>query len=226
MATMQRISPLTGKMTTYTQTISNMVYDHQTAPDLETLKNNITNELLTQQHDAYCDKIALVQGLFTDTAQPSIWIAQPLQATGTQTLIDPFTAVAVWSICKTILAIVLVAGTIIALWAIKSIIWGDPKKYIDPNNPNVTITWEQLISAQNAKFWYVCAKDGYGVGERAKYPNITDVPQAEIDAFTDHCVSAPDISDKGNEITSTLVLVGGVLVAIAGIWLVGQMFKR
>jgi len=226
MATMQHISPLTGKMTTYVQTVSNMVYDHQTAPDLETLKNNITNELLTQQHDAYCDQIALVQGLFTDTIQPSIWIAQPLQATGTQTLIDPFTAVVVWSICKAILAIILVAGTIIALWAIKSIIWGDPKKYTDPSNPNVTITWEQLISAQNAKYWYVCAKDGYGVGERAKYANITDVPQAEIDVFTDHCVSAPDISDKGNEITSMFILVGGVLVAIAGIWLLGQMFKR
>ena len=224
MATMQRISPLTGKMTTYIQTISNMVYDHQTAPDLETLKTNITSEILAQGHDAYCDNVSLVQGLFTDTIQPSIWVAQ---TEGGRLFIDPATLFVIWNICKAVIAIVLVVGTIIALWIIKSIIWGDPKKYTDPNNPSGSpITWEQLITAQNAKYWYVCSKDGYGIGDRTKYPNITDVPQAEVQVFNDHCATAPDISDPGRQWTSMFVLVGGTLVVIAGIWLVGQLFGR
>lgn len=224
MATMQRISPLTGKMTTYIQTISNMVYDHQTAPDLETLKTNITSEILAQGHDAYCDNVSLVQGLFSDTIQPSIWVAQ---TEGGRLFIDPATLFVIWNICKAVIVIVLVVGTIIALWTIKSIIWGDPKKYTDPNNPSGSpISWEQLISAQNAKYWYVCPKDGYGIGERSIYANITDVPQAEVQVFNDHCASAPNISDVGTQWTSMIVLAGGTLVLIAGIWLVGQLFGR
>lgn len=217
--TQRRLSPITGKMTLYTQTLQNYVYNHQTAPDVVAVAEQITSEFIAQGQDAYCDGVTLVQGVLTDTIQPSVWIAS------SETLIiDPVTWAAIASIVKYVALLVLGILAFVAVTAILERI--KPEEYYIPESGiEEPVSWEVYISYQNAHYWYVCSKDGAGFGDKSLYPNIEDVPEAIVQAYKDHCASAPDIG-PGDEVPNWLMVGGGMLILIAGIWLVGKLFAK
>jgi len=212
----EQISPKTGKLAVYIQTLQNYVYDHQTPPDLYVLASNITADLQAKGYDAYCESISLVQGALTDTMQPSVWIASEsvMVAGKVVHLLDPITVIAIASVTKALIKLFIIITIYFIVTAVKAIIYPEPKKYFLPEETGITepVSWEEYISYQNGKYWYVCPKDGFGIGERSKYPNIEDVPASEVQVFTDHCAIAPDISEKG--IDWTQVVTGVVIVGL------------
>jgi len=213
-------SPLTGQIVTYHQTLQNYVFDHQaTPPDRGAIINQINTDLASQGIDAYCDGITMVQGAITDTLQSSVWIAS-------QSPIPIAVALAVMKIVMWAIALFIVITLYYVITALKELIWGVPQQYYIPDYPTGPVSWSEYISYQNANFWYVCSKDGAGFGSKARYPNIEDVPQAEVNAYREHCATAPDISPGEGQLISIAIVVGGVILIVGGIWLVGKLFGR
>jgi len=216
----QRISPLTGLVTTYVPTVQNHTVQHQTAlPEVSTVINSINSSLLSSNVDAFCDSLVVVQGPLTDTLQPRVYISS-------QSPLAPAIVAIVMQILKIVFAALLVVGALYGLSALKELIYGVPNQYW---LPGVTITgpvdWTTYISYQNAHFWYVCNKDGMGFGDRSLYPAIGDVPVAEVAAYTEHCASAPDLSPVDN-ITGIAILVAGTAIVIGGIYLAVKLLER
>lgn len=213
------ISRKTGQLVVYRQTLQNYIYDHQSPPDLNTVSLQITSELGNQGYDAYCDHITLVQGVLTDTMQPSVWVA-------TESPLDPITITAIVQIIKTAILLFITITAYYIITAVKEVIWGVPKQYYIPD-PQITspVTWEEYISYQNAHYWYVCNKDGAGFGDKALYPTINDVPQSDVQAYLDHCATAPDISPEEVTLVQVAIIVGGTIIVIGGIWLATELIK-
>jgi len=225
-------SPYTGQLTAYVQGRPLTVTDHQTTtPDLELFKQTLTQEMVTQGADAYCDAVDYIQGVQSDTFFPSVWAAVGTTASGSLMVLGTDGRLIMgWDDFVAILAIILVqkafwvaVGLIIVL-AIVIVVIGylgrEPKyNYTDPNNNPASGTWTEYITNQNAKYWFVCSKDGFGVGERSLYASPQNVPSDQISLFNDHCNSAPDLTPKelGNWLTWIVlgaVAIGGIYIAV------------
>ncbi len=210
------INALTGEVTVYNQTLAHIIYDHnEQDPDLNAVRDQINSDLAMQGVNAFCDGVMLYKMNNTDTLRPSIYVASASP-------IPALVALAVIAILANIKTILLLAGLIIIAFflipVLKELIYGTPSSYYtgDPDNPS-PMSWSEYISYQNGHFWYVCSKDGSGWGDKALYPTVTSVPAAEVQAYQDHCASAPDISDKNANLiaslTTLIIIAGAVIIA-------------
>lgn len=219
-----KLSPLTGKLTSYFKVYQHYVYDHQAGVDTEAFKQALNQQYITESIDAFSDGVTLIQGALTDTMIPSLWVAEDQPIVGK--LLDPATiALLIWKVLDII-------ATLWPLWVTIGIVWGasviyttffgpKPDYYLpEDSGINQPVTWNEYISWLNQRYWYVCPKDGYAVAKRSEYGTITDVPQELVDAFTSHCETAPDLSPK--EWTNLLYVIGGIIVVGGLIWIVGK----
>jgi hypothetical protein len=196
-----RLSPLTGKLTSYFQVYQHYVYNHQTMEvDTEAFIENLNQDYQNEMLDAYCDGITIIRGALTDTMVPSLWVAEAEPETGK--LIDPATiAFLIWKILdiiKTLWPLWVLIGATWGFSVIYTTLFGPKPDYYLPEDSGVDhpVTWNEYMSWLNAHYWYVCPKDGYAVALRAEYATIEDVPNELVDAFKQHCASAPDLSPK------------------------------
>lgn len=234
--TQQLKSPLTGKMTIYYESYSIYVTTPSaTAPDLEAIKQKIDQDLLSQSVDGFCDAILAIQGILQDTYKPRLWVAeeQPtLQAKlGTELPIPPGIITAlIYALTIIGAAIILLVGVYlfmnsfmtIAGWIVK------PPQYVGgtPDTPVVYKTWAEYLSGQHLLYWYVCPKCGAGYGLKETYPNIEDVPQAEVDAFNEHVENCLGIPKDGKEIPGLIMLALGAGIVIVGLWAAVKILRR
>lgn len=229
-----KINPLTGQTLTYIQGRPLTTIDHQTAPfNPDLFKLELTNEMTTQSGvDAYCDSVTYIQGVVSDTVYPSVWAAVGVSASGRLMVLDSNGRLIMgWDDFILILGTILtstgfwVAVALVITFAIVYVVVGyltkEPQyNYTDINGNPTSGSWTQYISSQNAKYWFVCSKDGFGVGERSIYASASDVPADQISLFNDHCNSAPDL--KPPEWTTGLLMqivyatlaIGGIYIAV------------
>lgn len=229
-----RVNPLTGQTLAYVQGRPLTTIDHQTQtfnPDL--FKQELTSEMTVQSGvDAYCDSVTYIEGIVSDTVMPSIWAAVDVTASGQiMVLGSDGRLIMGWDDFVITLAVILmtpafwVAVALIITFAIVYVVVGyltkEPQyNYTDLSGNSTRGTWTEYISNQNAKYWFVCGKDGFGVGERTLYASASDVPADQISLFNDHCNSAPDL--KPPEWTTGLLMqivyaslaIGGIYIAI------------
>ncbi len=227
-----QISPYTGQLTAYVQGRPLTVTDHQTStPDSELFKQTLTQEMVNQGADAYCDAVDYIQGVQSDTFFPSVWAAVGTTASGSLMVLGTDGRLLItWTAFVAIIIAILklqsfwIAVGLIIVLAIVIVVVGylsrEPNyNFTDQNNNPTSGTWTEYISSQNAKYWFVCSKDGFGVGERSLYASPQNVPSDQIALFNDHCNSAPDLSPKelGNWLTWLVfgaVAVGAIYIAV------------
>ena len=205
------IDALTGQVKIYNQCYANVIYDHQTPVSLIQARDDLNAGFAANGVDAFCDGVLQWQMAVTDTLQPSIWAvgASPIPIA---------VAAGILLVVKLVIALLIVIAVYYLLTALVELLYGQPKTYYLEDG--TIASWEEYISYQNAHYWYVCSKDGSGWGDKTKYLSITDVPQAEVDAYKDHCASAPDIGDKGANIIAqltTLAIIVGVVIVVANV---------
>lgn len=220
-----RMSALTGKMTSYFQVYQHYVYDHQPAEvDSEAFRQALNQQYLNENIDAVSDGITIIRGALTDTMIPSLWVAEDQPQYGK--LVDPvIIGILIWkalSVIKALLPLWIIIGVAWGASVIYTTFFGPKPNYYLPEESGIDqpVTWEEYVSWLNGRYWYVCPKDGYAVGKRTEYPSITDVPKELVDAFKDHCETAPDLSPK--EWINFLYVIGGIVVVGGVIWLVGK----
>ncbi len=231
--TRQLKSSLTGKMTIYHESYSIYVTSPApTAPDLEAIKQKIDQDLLNQSVDGFCDEILAIQGIIQDTYKPRLWIAeeQPtLEAKlGAERLIAPGIVMAlIYAITIIAAAIITIAVVYLLMNSFMTIAeWvAGPPNYVGgtADTPVVYKSWSEYLSGQHLLYWYVCPKCGAGYGLKETYPNIEDVPQAEVDAFNEHVDSCLGIPKDENE-RGLIILALGAGVVIVGLWMLAKIF--
>jgi len=221
--TQKLISPMTGKLTLYYETYNIQVAEPATAPDLDGLRDRINNDLISQSVDGFCENILYMGGVFQDQYKTKTWIAgeQPqLEARlGRERLVAPIIIAAILlaiAIIVAAIAIVIVvyvlasSFTTISQWILQ------PPQYVGgtPDNPEVYDTWAEYLSAQHLRYWYVCPKCGAGFGDKTKYPNIEDVPEAEVNAYNEHMEVCQGIPTGVQNILVWLIFAGAAIVAV------------
>lgn len=234
--TQQFVSPLTGKLTVYDETYGIYVAEHSSLPpDLDALRDKINTDLVGQTVDGFCDDILMIQGIMQDTYKPRVWIAeeQPvLQANlGQQRLIAPLIVLAIIIligiivVAITTIVVVLFVGN--SFTAISRYIL-QPPEYVGGtlDNPWVFDNFAGYLSYQHLRYWYVCPKCGAGFGDKTTYPNLEDVPQAEVDIFNEHVEMCLGIPTGPQNVISYLVWVG-VLIAggLGAVYIVGKVIE-
>jgi hypothetical protein len=225
-------SPITGKLAIYHETYHIQVTTHASAPpDLDALKENINSDLLNRGIDGFCEQIWAIQGVFQDTYKPKVWIAEEQPTLVEKKGLFPWSAVIVAiaiiaaAIAATVIVYILANSFMtISQWFLQ------PPSYVggsDPNNPQVYDNWAEYLSAQHLYYWYVCPKCGAGFGAKAQYPNITDVPEEEVNAYKEHVESCLGIPTGPQNVTEYLIyaglIVGGVIVVV---WLLTSTGKK
>lgn len=230
------ISPYTGQLTVYVQSIAPTVINHQTPPNLDALKNHLTDELVAQTGaDAYCDAVTYIGGAVTDNYLSSVWAAVAVTADGNLAVLDTTGSLGIlWSELAEALILLLnnkafwtFLGLVVVL-AIAYVVIGylgyQPQyAYPDLSGNPTTGTWTQYISTQNAKYWFVCSKDGFGTGERALYASPADVPDDQINLFNEHCTNASDISPKDRQMPDWIWWIVIPVVAIGGVYIAAKV---
>jgi hypothetical protein len=217
-------SPYTGNLAIYTQTISPSITPPGSNVNITDAKISIDNYVYQHGVDGYCDDIGFRGGILSDTYYPSIWIGTTLSASGQLVTLDtegkqgslPLTGA-----CLVVLAAIALA---ITLLVVGYLVWSrDSYAYMDTNTGQLvnTSSWTNFMSHQNAAYWFVCGKDGYGVGLRSQYAQASDVPQTEVDRWKEHCDQAADLSAPDQAITNIIwalaigaVAIGGVYIAV------------
>lgn len=200
-------SPYTGTLTAYARGRPLTTTDHQqTLPDVELFKMTLTDQMVNQGVDAYCDGVDYIAGI-QDTFLPSIWAAVTVTTSGTLMVLGKDGSLIMgWDdFIEFVLVPILLQKafwTVVGLVVLLAIVWvvvgylsREPQyNYTDPNGNPAKGTWTEYMTNQNAKYWFVCAKDGFAVGLRSQYTTPRDVPTDQIALFNNHCSSAPDLS--------------------------------
>lgn len=216
-------SPHTGRLAIYTQTITPTITSPGSNVNIETAKTDITTYVYQQDVDGYCDDIGFIGGILSETYYPSIWVATGATADGQLVALDTEGNLTSLSITVTIAAIIIAAIALaITVVVVAYLVWSHQSyAYMDAKTGNLVSTpsWTDYISHQNAAYWFVCGKDGYGVGLRTQYARASDVPQSEVDLWKDHCDQAADLSAPDEAITNILWAVAIAAVAIGGIYI-------
>lgn len=194
--------------------------------DITQSTGNITNNLGSNGVDGFCDTINYIGMALSDTYYPSVWLATEATAEGDLVVLgtdglqrDSLIAPAVLAV----LVLCIVAGLAFGVaLAVGYLIWGqDSYSYYDPDNGDyrTTNSWTNYISTLNAKYWYVCEKDGYAVGPRSQYASPSDVPEDQVSLWFDHCERAADLSPQSNPVADvvTWLIIGAA--AIGGLYL-------
>ena len=229
-----RVNPLTGQTLTYVQGRPLTTIDHQTAPfNPDLFKQELTNQMTSQSGvDAYCDSVTYIQGIVSDTVYPSVWAAVGVTASGQLMVLGSDGRLIMgWDDFIIILTTILttqgfwVAVALVITFAIVYVVVGyltkEPQyNFTTPNGTPSSGSWTQYISNQNTKYWYVCSKDGFGVGERSIYASASDVPSDQIALFNDHCNSAPELKPPDwttgllMQIVYAALAIGGIYIAV------------
>ena len=241
--TKKMYSPLQGRTLEYLESYTIRVTSPKgTPPDLEAVKTKINTDFANGTPDsnnapidAQCDSILVIQGAVQDTYKIRSWVAETQAATFIQanqtriarlqgrTLFDLITIIAIIAVAfiisaAIVLIVVVVLGWLAFMAVAKSLLPGKPT-YVGgtPDNPTIYDDWAAYLSSQNMLYWYVCPKCGAGFGLKSSYPNITDVPQEEVQAFEEHKKNCLGIPQTNYETTSFLIwaviaVVGGVAV--------------
>jgi hypothetical protein len=210
------ISRLTGKMIVYVQ-----VYQHYvTKPsplDPYTLRDEANQGYEAQGYDAFCNSITIIGHALSNTVIPEVYasseqfdVVPHYGQEGKKLLL--FTIMALLGVI-----LVLIGAILLASSAIYDT-WFAPRKDYWNEDIKEWETWEQKISWMNEHYWYVCSKDAASFGSKITYPNVTDVPEAIVKIYQDHCANAPDITPKQPDWLWTIVYValalGGIYVAV------------
>lgn len=227
------VSPVTGRAQVYTETIQNYVVPHQygtVTPDQ--LRTEVDTQLVAQGVDGYCENVILVQSVLTDHYQVVVWAAseQTLDLDGKIVyVIAPLIIVAIIvaiSLAVTILGLAYMTFSFLA--EMVQTIKGPRPRYWNPDSPDVPFeSFSEYYTRQTANYWYVCPKCGAGFGSKNVYPNVEDVPEAEVQAFEDHkadCLGLPRAEEEW--IGGYIVIGAVVLLALGGMWLLGQAIAR
>jgi len=230
--TKQSISPLTGRLATYHQTLGIYITTPAPAtPDVDAVRTQIDNDLITQSVDGFCDEILVIQGVTNDTYKPSVWIAeeQPtLEARlEKQTLIAPaIILIAVAIIAASIATVIVVVVLTQSFTHLAEKLLNLPT-YVGgtPENPVTYGSWAEYLSGQHNLYWYVCPKCGAGFGLKLDYPTAGDVPQTEIDAFNEHVDMCLGIPQQGNIWEFLLFAALGVGAIISVAWVVTKVIS-
>ena len=229
-----KVSPYTGKLAPMIQGRPLIVTEPIAGqPDLELFKTELTNQMLTQSGvDSFCDAVDYIGGNTQATFLPSVWTAVDVTSSGKLMVIGPDGRLIMgWDDFVIILVTILttsqfwiaVIGVIVlaAIIVVVGYLSREPQyNFEDPNGNPDSGSWTEFISNQNAKYWFVCSKDGFGIGERSTYASPTDVPETEIAVFNEHCNNAPDISPPEwfetllMQIVYVGIVIGGIYVAI------------
>lgn len=232
--TLKMVSPLTGKLTTYAESYRIYVTTPAPAtPDLNALKTRINSDLVNQSVDGVCDEILVIQGVTNDTYRPRVWLAEEQAAIvatyGVESLLAPIVAacLAAAIIALAIAAIIIVYILTQSFTAIAAMLL-QPPKYVGgtPDNPTTYDNWAQYLSSQHNLYWYVCPKCGAGFGLKASYPNITDVPQAEKDAFDEHVNMCLGIPTGPQNVMEFIIYAAIAVVAVIGVtWALSSVLR-
>jgi len=232
--TQRMVSPLTGKLTTYVESYRIYVTTPAPAtPDINTLKTQINSDLLSQSVDGVCDEILVIQGVTNDTYRPRVWIAEEQTAIvatyGVEPLIAPIVAALIVAmiISVTIAVVIVVVVLTQSFTAIGKMLL-QPPQYVGgtPDNPVTYDNYAQYLSSQHNLYWYVCPKCGAGFGLKTAYPNITDVPQAEKDAFDEHVNMCLGIPTGPQNVTAFIIYAGiAVVGVIVAMWTISKVLS-
>lgn len=190
--TIRKISPVTGRMQTYIQTVTNLVI--QPAPSLNpnTLVSEVNTQLTASQTDAFCDQVVLVHGALSTEVQSSVWGASE----------SPLAPVIIAAIIMALAIAFVVVGlaliTTSFLAELAHLVAGYQPQYWNPQNPDQPFTtWSEYLTYQHAHYWLVCPKCGAGFASKSQYPLETDVPQDVKDMYNDHVASCLGIPQTG-----------------------------
>lgn len=229
-------SLLTGNLVTYHETYHIQVGTPATNPQaISELINRINTDLLDQGVDGFCNHILMIQGVTQSIYKPRVWIAeeQPVLMEKTPPKLIVWGPIII-AICKMIMilavaiAAVLICSMLTSSFTTIARYILQPPSYVggDPENPEVYDNWAQYLSSQHLHYWYVCPKCGAGFGAKTAYPNITDVPQEEVEAYNEHvksCLGIPQGSQNVWEfLIWTAAIIGGSVIIIVAIGQLGQ----
>lgn len=218
-------SPVTGQMAVYSQTIGASVVASGTPVNTGNLITAINDGLTAQAVDFLPASTAVgyLGMALSETYYPEVWVNTAVSADGklqyfnkTGTLIAP-----------AVLAVAVLA--IILGFFVTDVLWNVYKAehsfaYRNPNSGSIeTILGEtQFLTTLNSLYWYVCQKDGTGIGLKSQYPTLAQYQaspnyQAEMDYLKNHCENAQDLigsrlNDWLNMIILGVVVIGGVYV--------------
>lgn len=229
------VSPLTGKTLDYHESYTIRATPTATSPpDVDAMMNTLNSQFVSGNIDAQCDSILLLQGAITDEYKLRTWIAeeQPM-AQGRFEISNAviYAAVAIMAmITAIILTIAIMCYT--AFMAVSDALLPGQPSYVGTDgsgNTQVFHDWAAYYSSQQTLYWYVCPYCGVGFGLKSSYPNIEDVPQAEVDAYNDHVAICEGIPKTNYDATGLLVWaivgVGGIAFFIYGLPKIISAFK-
>lgn len=219
-------SPIAQAPTVYNPTYQNRSFTHQPSPiPVDQVINDANSQFLAQGADAFVDSMVGVQGPLVDTYQIRTWAAA-------ESPIAPLLVVIIFAVIAVAISAALIVGWLVGsatlLELAKKFFGEEPRWYNEEDPEHPFTTWSEFISAQNAKYWYVCYKDGAGFGEKALYPTPADVPPEIVELYEAHCAQAPDISapvgpQLGNMILFVVFILGGVFIVM---WGLGKVFGK
>jgi len=210
----RKISPITGKMQDYNQTITNRVVQPAPALNADTVVAEINTQLTASETDAFCDQVVLVHGALSTEVQCSVWGAS-------ESPLAPIIIAAI--ILAVTIAFVVVGLALITtsfLTELAHLVAGYQPQYWNPENPQTPFTtWSEYLTYQHAHYWLVCPKCGAGFANKSQYPLETDVPQDVKDMYQDHvdsCLGIPQTGTGGWMALLPFVIAAPIIVV--GIW--------
>lgn len=208
--TKQMLSPLTGKLTIYYEHSALMSFQLADPVPPESLRTLMNSNLLDAGYDATVDEVKIIQTALDTNVQAHIWIAE-------QSPVGPWLALAILAICVTVCYIwyqsTSTAQTIVEHF------WPKAKFY------QVDVEGNQIVVGSLAEY-ITC--------QRAAHPDEfvcgwcgQVYPTEELrDAHEETCPWKDGVPGEPPPYPGLIVLGLGVMVVIAGIWLVGKLFAR
>ncbi len=210
MGTITKLSPITGKLTTYYEHSTLATYTPGNPVSTESLKTLMNSDISTNGYDAFVDEVKVFQEPFFNSVQTHLWISG-------SSPVDPIIGLA-------ILALIVSAVVAFAIWEIKSSaqsivehFWPQAKFYqVDVNGTQIVVNSQaEYITCQRAAnpSKFVCGYCG-------QVFNTED----EKTAHEANCPWTSGVPGQAPSWMGLAILGIGAVLVLGGIWVVAKIF--
>lgn len=228
--TKQMISPLTGQLTSYTETfvihVTEPALNAVSQTDLNTIRDQTTTQAVAQGHDVICDTVLCVQGTLQDTYKTRTWVSDTSLSTygNGQTLIAPLVIIAIIVIIGIIIAATVVVVVLInSFMEVANKLLPSQPGYVggDPNHPQIYDDFAKYLSAQTEYYCLVCPKCGAGFAPKADYLDCLGIPAELTALYNEHVKNCLGIPQTNYSTTPFFVwAIIGIGGGLAGLYIV------
>jgi small-conductance mechanosensitive channel len=187
------------------------------------LQSKMTQEIVGQGVDGWCDEVVVVQHILTDDVYFYGYAAATESA-------SPTFVIPVW----VVLAVILSATVTVMFfgWLGYSFFTAVLEKALPTDRyttgeGETTTSFTDYVSIQRQYYWLVCPICGMGFASKNDYPTWEQIPQEIHDAYKEHVDHCPGIRSEEAFPWLVPVAIGGVVITVVGVaWVVSQVFIK